>query len=43
VRIGKRGRRLLARQRRPTVIARVRYESLAGGMRTVERRYRLRG
>jgi hypothetical protein len=43
VRIGKRGRRLLARQRRPAIVARVRYESLAGGRRTVQRRYRLRG
>jgi N-acetylglucosamine-6-sulfatase len=42
VRIGKRGRRLLASRRRPVVVARVRYESLAGAMRTVERRYRLR-
>jgi len=37
-----RWRRTLARERRLTVVARARYESLAGGRIGVQRQYRLR-
>jgi hypothetical protein len=43
VRIGRRGGRRLAREHRPSIRARVRYESIAGGTIEKERRYRLRG